>query len=1472
MAALWDRLMHPPPAPAGFGKDIESPDAQASFLSTLTFWWLNPMLKVGWTRPLEEDDLWIMNTPRQSRTVADRVETLFYDRCPPFKRPQHLRPRKLRTGPTVLQTPAAEKDEDDALGEDKIRPVDTGDAEQNLEDKVKQDAANASKKRGKKVYDMSLAWTLNKAFFWRIWTAGALKLFGDTLNTTTPLVTKLLIQYITTAYIAHRTPNLVESGQIERPRSIGYGIALAFGIFLMQETSSMCTNQYFYRTMQTGFLTRTSLVSVVFRKALRLSGRARLQHSTGQITTLISADCTRLDMVMGFFHTVWIAPIQILIGMALLIVNLGVSALVGLAVLLISLPIQAIMVRRMVSARRTSVKMTDKRVRLLHEVLQGIRLLVLFSWQNHYTERLVGMRRSELKNIRKLAYIRATLTALVTFIPILCAILSFVTYSLLGHGLDPAIIFSSLQFFNIIRAPLLFFPMIASAVSDSYVSLQRIAKLLLADEMEDAYETTLAEAEEDSSVDGEINKTQTLAVSMHGSFTWERGGGPGSAAGGLGMMGMKGMRGVGMGGGPRGGGPGGGGQDNNKMTRAERKEAEKKQKEKMEEMKNKTKQEDKAYKERFKQWAQGIPASDDGTFEKGPEPFQLEDINFEVRKGSFVAIVGRVGSGKSSLLQALAGDMRRKTGDIKFGGTVGYAPQAPWVQNLNLRDNITFGYPYDEERFQAVIHACALEQDLAILPDHEFTEIGERGVTLSGGQKARINLARVAYHRSDIAMIDDPLSAVDSHVAKHILQNALLSGPLADKTRILVTHQLYVLPYVDEVCLIENGKIIERGTYSELLAQGGEFAKLIDEFGTEERKLGQAKRPDGDQVKSEDAKKGPTMRGNASGAAKLVEGDERETGAVSWGAYIGYLRAAGGLRYAPLLLVLLGLAQCAQVASNVFLGFWTDHSIVGFAQGQYMGVYAGLGAATALFTFMGSLAFAIIGFNASLGLFRGALDGVMHAPLRWHEKTPTGAITNRLSKDVDTLDMMLPQAWFQLLSTIANILGLVGLIFYSYAWLGIMLPPLIVIYFVFSTYYRRTSIEVKRLDSVLRSLLYASFTEALTGLGTIRAYKEEQRFIRDSEKKLDSENRAYLLSISAQRWLSVRLDLLGNLLVLGIGLVAVGFRDTTNPSKMGVVLTYSLSITQVLSQMVTMLAQVEQNMNTVERIIVYCNLESEPPLRLDSDPKQGWPPQGKIEFKDVEWRYRDNLPMALKKVTFTINPGERVGIVGRTGAGKSSILTAMFRTGPLAGGQILVDGIDITTIGVETLRWNISIIPQDALLFDGTLRSNIDPMGNRTDIELYDALKRVGLTNPPVAEGADAASPAKFDLDREVRDDSFSAGERQLLALCRALVKSEVKILVLDEATSSVDVATDATIQMMIQQDFKGKTLLCIAHRLNTIVYYDRILVMNEGEVAEFDTPLALYDAGGIFRSMCNKASLSREDIIRIRAAAEVQI
>ncbi|KAF9466028.1 multidrug resistance-associated ABC transporter [Collybia nuda] len=1387
----------PTPAPPAFATGKVLPEDTAPWPSKLVFQWLVPFLDVGFSRPLEKEDLWELPPEKLTTSITDEVESNFYARCEP-----HTRPRSLRTSEDSGEqfSPSSTKDGGDEPISEKPQPQPS-----------KSWFSFSKKKKAKPKYDGSLFLAIHRTFIVRIWLAGILKLCADTLKTTTPLLTKVLLTWLTNSYIYHQlSPEARVVSGVAEPQGIGYGIGLAIGLFAMQEVASLMTNHYQQASMTTGLLVRAGIIGNVFRKSLRASGRARLDHSVGQITTMISTDSTRLDLFAAFAHNLWVSPIQIAIGVGLLLGNLGYSALVGLGVLILGFPIQFVLVKIMFAQRKKGVKITDTRVRLTTEVLQGIRLIKFYAWESFYVDQIGKLRKREIATIRKSAIARSALIALVTFIPILASILSFITYALSGHDLNVAIIFSSLQLFNIIRAPLIFFPFVLSSLSDALVALGRISKFLTSEELAEPYA---------------IEYEHKTAIRVDGDFAWET----------AGKLEEPKFSGNGKG-----------------VSKA---------------AKQKSKVEKKAVEAPVLPMTVGDVADSSGE-EKEKEkeeekPFELNNLKLNVVKGSFVAIVGRVGSGKSSLLQALIGEMRRVRGEVVFGGSVAYVPQTPWIRNATLRDNVLFGQEDDEQRFREIIKACSLEHDLEMLPHGEQTEIGEKGINLSGGQKARVSLARAAYSKSDVILLDDPLSAVDAYVGKAILDQCLLNGPLADRTRVLVTHALHVLDKADYIYVMENGVITEEGTYDALMKDSTVFARLMDEYGNleqeeqEERKKVKAKGADDDDSVEVDPKKA---------GATLMQAEERNTGSVTWAVYANYLRFAGGVVWAPIIILLLTLTQGAQVGNNLFLGFWTQRSISGFRQGEYMAVYAALGVAQAIFSFTLSFAFALASLIASFNLFKAALSGVLRSPTSFFDTTPMGRILSRLSKDQDTLDTELAMTQWQFLSTFSSVLGTVALVFYTFPLLGIIFAPMAVLYYLVALYYRRSSVETKRLDSLMRSTLYASYSETLTGLSTIRAYRAQEKSVISAEQGLDLENRAYYMTISIQRWLAVRLDLFGNILIFGIGLFAAGFRNTVNPSKIGVVLSYTLSITQVFSEMITQFAHNEQNMNAVERVLHYSELPSESATSTPDDPPPSWPEKGHVSFNNVEMAYREGLPLVLKNISFQVKPGEKVGIVGRTGAGKSSLLQALFRIVELHSGKIEIDGHDISRMGLEVLRGSLALVPQDSTLFLGTLRENLDPQGLRTDAELISVLQRAWLlpkdgTSDPIAE-------AKFSLNSTVGDEgaNFSAGEKQLLALCRALVKNS-RIIILDEATSSVDVETDAKLQRTIQTEFASSTLLCIAHRLNTIAYYDRVLVMDAGEIAEFDTVLNLYDnETSIFRSLCNEANLQRSDILRIRA------
>ncbi|KAJ7036806.1 multidrug resistance-associated ABC transporter [Mycena alexandri] len=1397
---VFSNPFHPPPAPPAFGTGKTLPQDNAPYLSQLVAHWLSPFLDVGFSRPLEKDDLWELPEARLTGPTTDRLEANFYPRCTPEQRPSAFRDRPTESVHGTTSTESLKEEKEAASkGETAKKP------------------RRFWQSKPKPEFDSSLWRAVFVTFNHRIWLGGVLKLFADTLKTTTPLLNKVILTWLTESYLVyHATDAEKASGLLPKPRGIGYGIGLGVALFVMQEVSSLMTN-HSQQIMQTvGLSVRTAIIGTVFRKSMRLSARARLEHTAGQTTTIISTDSARLDRFSQFGHNMWVAPIQIVIGVGLLIGNLGYSALVGLGVLLIGFPLQTLLVKVMFTQRKKGVKITDTRVRLSNEVLQGIRLIKYYAWERFYTHQISALRTREIATVRKTAIARAALIALVTLIPVLASVLSFITYALSGHDLNVAIIFSSLQFFNIIRAPLIFLPFVLGALSDALVAFKRIGSFLLAEELPDPYE---------------IDTARTNAVDLDASFTWETAGKVDAKFG-----------------------PGAGGKKEKAIAKAA------------------AKANAKANAKAKGKKGEVLPMSEKGTPgtmtpAEDEKPFELKDLKLSVPKGSFVAIVGKVGSGKSSILQAMIGEMRRTSGTVVFGGTIAYVPQSAWIRNASLRQNVLFGQEEDEAKFRKIIRACSLEHDLEVLPHGEETEIGERGINLSGGQKARVSLARAAYSTSDIILLDDPLSAVDSFVGKAILEDCILHGPLADRTRILVTHALHVLDKADYIYVMDNGTIKEEGTYETLMKEGVVFSRLMEDYGNldeEEAVVKGEKAPVvADEKEEVDLKKGQVA---------LMQTEERMTGAVSFETYGKYLKFAGGLAWAPVILLLLTLGQGAQVGNNLFLGFWTANSIKGFHQGDYMAVYAALGLAQAFFSFLTSFGFAIASLAASLNLFKAALAHILRSPSSFFDTTPMGRILSRLVKDQDTLDNELSLTLMQLLTSLSSVLGTVALVFYTFPLLGIIFAPMAIMYYLVALYYRRSSVETKRLDSLMRSALYASYTETLTGLSTIRAYRNQDQAIVEAEYGLDLENRAYFMTITLQLWLGLRLDVFGNILIFGIALFAAGFRNTVSPSKIGVVLSYTLSITQVFSQMVSFFATNEQNMNSVERIITYAELPAEGDPTTPNDPPSSWPERGEVKFKNVEMAYREGLPLVLKGCSFDVRPGEKVGIVGRTGAGKSSLLQALFRMVELQSGSIEIDGHNIAEVGLDVLRGRLALVPQDSVLFLGTLRENLDPEGSKTDSELLSVLQRAWLL-PGEGEAPDPVADSKFSLNSTIGDEgsNYSAGEKQLLALCRALVKNS-SIIVLDEATSSVDVETDAKLQRTIRTEFATATLLCIAHRLNTIAYYDRILVMDQGQVAEFDTVLNLFDKeDSIFRSLCNEANLQRPDILKIRAENAIE-
>ncbi|XVF00520.1 hypothetical protein REPUB_Repub04eG0008100 [Reevesia pubescens] len=828
----------------------------------------------------------------------------------------------------------------------------------------------------------------------------------------------------------------------------------------------------------------------------------------------------------------------------------------------------------------------------------------------------------------------------------------------------------------------------------------------------------------------------------------------------------------------------------------------------------------------------------------------LSNIDLDIPVGSLVAIVGSTGEGKTSLVSAMLGELPSMSdASVVIRGTVSYVPQVSWIFNATVRDNILFGSPFESARYEKAIDVTALQHDLELLPGGDLTEIGERGVNISGGQKQRVSMARAVYSNSDVYIFDDPLSALDAHVARQVFDKCI-KGELRGKARVLVTNQLHFLSQVDRIILVHEGMVKEVGTFEYLSNNGVLFQRLMENAGKMEEYVEEEE--NSDTVDQNQKASKPVANGVANDMPK--EDSLRtcfimstECGlekcpiiAVPFFVLARYKNALGGFWVVMVLFTCYVLTEVLRVSSSTWLSAWTDESTMKtHGPGYYNLIYALLSFCRVMVTLINSYWLIISSLYAARRLHNAMLTSILRAPMVFFQTNPLGRIVNRFAKDLGDIDRNVAAFVKMFLGQVSQLLStfvLIGIVSTTSLW---AIMPLLVLFYAAYLYYQSTAREVKRLDSTTRSPVYAQFGEALNGLSTIRAYKAYDRMACINGKSMDNNIRFTLVNMSSNRWLAIRLEALGGLMIWLTATFAVmqngrAENQQAYASTMGLLLSYALNITNLLSTVLKNASMAENSLNAVERVGTYIELPSEAPLIIDSNrPPPGWPSSGSIKFEDVVLRYRPELPPVLHGLSFTISPNDKAGIVGRTGAGKSSMLNAFFRIVELERGRILIDGCDVAKFGLMDLRKVLGIIPQSPVLFSGTVRFNLDPFNEHNDADLWEALERAHLK--------DVVRRKSLGLDAEVSEagENFSVGQRQLLSLARALLRRS-KILILDEATAAVDVRTDALIQKTIREEFKSCTMLIIAHRLNTIIDCDRILLLDAGKVLEYDTPVEL--------------------------------
>ena len=883
----------------------------------------------------------------------------------------------------------------------------------------------------------------------------------------------------------------------------------------------------------------------------------------------------------------------------------------------------------------------------------------------------------------------------------------------------------------------------------------------------------------------------------------------------------------------------------------------------------------------------GLPAPVPGTsIERNYEP-TLKDINLSVYRGHLTAVVGRVGQGKTSLFNAIIGDMYKRRGTVKINGRIAYAPQQPWIINATLKDNIVFECTFDQERYDRIVFAAGLTPDFEMLPAADLTEIGERGINLSGGQKQRVSLARAAYQDADIYLLDDPLSAVDAHVDAHLWKHLIgPEGLLGSKTRLLVTHGIHHLDEVDQIVVIKDGVITETGRYQELLDAKNAFYQLIEDYSVKRKQ----KDPDSESmndaktIKELDEKteialahahhsKDVEMKVTGEKQddnAQLVEEEEMKVGSIHWHVYKIYGKAAS-YRNAILVLFLFVVIQGCQIGTNTWLQNWVENVYhAPYGLGYYMGTYALLVVGFLLLNLWTSYtAIVSAGVRASEQLHNDLLNNVLRLPVSFFDTTPVGRIINRFSSDCSSIDEQIPGAIHDMLLCLVSVIGSLIVIAVTTPIFLVIVPPVLLVYIFVQSYYIASSRAFKRIESISKSPMYQHFSETLSGVSTIRAMRCNERFIVENASKSDLASNAHFVWAVGNRWLNARLEALGSIIVLAASLFVVLSRNSLNSSMVGLSLSYALNITQDITWLVRCFCELQNELVGVERVKEYSEKNQEAPNETNVVLPENWPSQGQIVFRNYSTRYRRGMDLVIKNVSFEVSAGEKVGIVGRTGAGKSSLMLALFRIIEAAnshwvkashngsdydsdpsksdvvpselekveveedGGSIEIDGVDISTIGLEHLRQHLAIIPQDPTLFVGTVRDNLDPFEQVQDIEIWEALERAHLKEYILS------MPGRLSYEVTQNGENFSVGQRSLICLARALLR-KTKILILDEATAAVDVETDELIQKTIRKEFKDRTILTIAHRIKTVMDSDKILVLEKGRVEEYESPVLL--------------------------------
>ncbi|CAH1638630.1 unnamed protein product [Spodoptera littoralis] len=1191
-----------------------------------------------------------------------------------------------------------------------------------------------------------------------------------------------------------------------------------------------------------GMRIRIACCSLMYRKILRLNRAGLNNTEAGQVINLMSNDVNRFDLVTLFLNFIWITPIVVPVICYLVWQHVGIATLAALAVVGVQTVIVQVYLSHLQGKLRGKIaKRTDQRVKVMSELVDGVQVIKMYAWEQPFEKLVHRLRKMEVGYILQTSFVKGFTTALAVFTERFILFAAIATFVLIGGDIRAQITFSLVQYFNLMQAICnIFLPMGLAYLAETKVSIKRLEEFLLLEE----------------------NEPEKITANM--------------------VLDSKSL------------------------------------------LANGTEKEKKVQE---KQRLTGLTITNvTASWANDSVVDTLRNITINAAPGEFVGIAGGVGSGKSSLLQLILGELMPKSGTINLGGAkVSYASQEPWLFVATVRENILFGLPYDRIRYKKVIRACALLRDFELLPHGDSTLVGERGISLSGGQRARIGLARACYRKADIYLLDDPLSAVDTHVGKHMVSECVM-GLLEKSTRILVTHQLHHLKGADKVVILRHGEVEIQGSFDEV-SRTPLFAELLQDEDEETTTAGQhIKMERSISVRSQASSISPAEGiGGEDLIEQQVEIEEiTGTGRVPGKVYSKYFGIGAGWCLLTSTVLAILFAQFITSVSDLWLTHWMND-----VEAQYVAnvplfrvandiitpindtmvnatespvteeaITTTIGAITTAFlsndtmetteavlnaTGFGTTivapakindrfyiyiwAAAIVGciiatsgramlflwvcMRSSIKLHNVMFRNILSATMRFFDTNPSGRILNRFSKDMGVVDEILPRMYLDTIQVFMVMMGILVMVAIVNPYMLVTTGVCAILMYGLTVVYLNTAQAIKRVEGVSRSPVFSHVTATMSGLGTVRACEAEEMLKIQFDDKQDVHTAAWYLTLVTNTAFSIWLSLCCSAYVIVVAYTFLFLDDgNTKSGNVGLAISQGLILVNMVQYGVKQATEVISQMTSVERVMQFTSLPQE---KIEGPkPPTNWPQKARVVFKDLTLRYDKDADPVLKGLNVTIESGWKVGVVGRTGAGKSSLISALFRLAPIEG-NVYIDDVETGKIALKELRSKIAIIPQEPVLFSASLRYNMDPFDKYSDIQIWEALEQVELKNSITSLASPVASGGS----------NFSAGQRQLLCLARAALARN-KLLVLDEATANVDPTTDAMIQKSIRRHFADCTVITVAHRLHTVADSDRVVVMEAGQIIECGHPHELLqDEEGPFTKMVKQLGSASEQSLR---------